>query len=242
MGEGKIRDAMVFTPVLRLEAETVKAVFNLSWDGSISWLFQRDNPQEIIGDLARSGGARKAGILNHLHQFKRGRETFLAGRWDAMLVVESDIIPPQDALRRLAAVMNGTPRVRGADVAYGVYRFRASDVVNVFELYPSKNGRMPRNPGESLSVHPHLLKRAVKLGVYPCSGAGFGCTLIRRRVLEEIEFRIEEQNGAHCDSYWIRDVLRAGFSQAADMRVACGHKDTSGEVVWPKLPENLTPP
>ena len=222
-GKGEIKDIMVFTPVYRLEPETVEAVLALEWDGAITWVFQRDNPQEIIGDLARSGDARKAGILNHLHQYKRGRETFLQGRYDAMLIVESDMIPPRDALTRLAAVP--------ADVIYGVYRFRASDVINIFELYPGT----PRNIVESLSIHPHLLKRAVKLGVYPCSGAGFGCTLIRRRVLERLELRIDERNSAHCDTYFSTDVLRAGFRQAAEMRVVCGHKNTNGEVLWPRL-------
>jgi len=238
----KIKDVMVFTPVYRLESATVEAILGgspstvlkdglgtspvrsagLEWDGSITWILQRDNPL-VVGDQAHSGEARKAGILNNLHQMQRARETFLAGRYEALLVVESDMIPPKDALIRLAAV--------GTDVAYGVYRFRTSDVINIFELYPGK----PNNPGESLSLHPHLLRRAMKLGVYPCSGAGFGCTLIKRRVLERLEFRIDERDSVHADTYFCRDVLQAGFSQAAEMRVVCGHKDESGEVLWPEL-------
>lgn len=237
-----IQDVMVFTPVLRLEPETRQAIFSLEWEHAITWVFQRDNPVEIQGDMNRSGEARKAGIMNHLHQFERGRETFLKGNYDALLIVESDIIPPRDALVRLAAVLVGrathaSPLHVPVHVAYGVYTFRSSEVVNVFELYPSKNGVMPRNPGESLSVHPHLLKRAVKLGVYPCSGAGFGCTLIRREVVEAIPFRLESNVSVHCDTFWIRDVMKAGFRSAADFGVVCGHKDETGEVLWPELPK-----
>lgn len=229
-----VRDVMVFTPVYRLESETVESVLNLSWDWAITWVLQRDNPVRIVGDLNKSGEARRQGISNNLHQMQRARETFLQGRYDAMLVVESDIIPPRDALVRLAAMIE-----QGIDVAYGVYRFRTSDVINIFELYPVNNGLGPGNPGESLSIHPHLLRRALRLGVYPCSGAGFGCTLIRRRVLEAVEFRVDERESAHADSYWIRDVLKAGFRSAAEMRVVCGHKDEEGRVLWPKLGEEL---
>lgn len=228
-----LRDIMVFTPVYRLESETVEAVLNLEWPGPITWVFQRDNPNEIVGDLNKSGDARRAGIWNHLHQYQRGRETFLAGKYDAMLVIESDIIPPRDALKKLAAVQ--------ADVVYGVYRFRVNDVINIFELYPDKEGKRPRNIGESLSLHPHLLRRAVKLGVYPCSGAGLGCILIKRKVLEAIDFRLEDKNGGHCDTLFSGDAMQAGFRQAAEMSVICGHKHEppyeggDGEVLWPRL-------
>lgn len=199
-------DVLVFTPVYRLEPETVAAVMALEWDGPISWLFQRDNP---------TGNGRE----NILHQYIRGRETFLAGRYDAMLVIESDIIPPPDTLKRLAAL--------GSDVAYGVYRFRHSDIINVFERYPGT----PRNEGESLSIWPEKLADALRRGHLPCSGGGLGCALIRRRVLEAIPFRNEE-TGA-CDTPFNRDVMRLGYRQMADMGVTCGHKDEMGKVIWP---------
>lgn len=204
------RDVLVFTPVYRLEPETVAAVLALEWDGPLSWLFQRDNP---------TGSGRE----NILHQYVRGREVFLAGRWDAMLVVESDIIPPADTLVRLAALE--------ADVAYGVYRFRHTDIINVFERYAGT----PRNEGESLSIRPEKLAEALRRGSTLCSGGGTGCTLIRRHVLEVIQFRQEET--AHCDTYFNRDVLHGGFTQRADMSIICGHKDETGAVIWPQWAE-----
>lgn len=200
-------DVLVFTPVYRLEPEMVQAVAALEWDGPLTWLFQRDNPTDN-------------GRENILHQYIRGRETFLNGRWDAMLVIESDIIPPADTLLKLDALQ--------ADVAYGVYRFRHSDNINIFERYPGT----PRNEGESLSIRPEKLADALSRGFIPCSGGGIGCTLIRRNVLEVIQFRQEET--AHCDTYFNRDVLHRGFTQRADMSVVCGHKDETGAVIWPQ--------
>lgn len=212
-------DVLVFTPIWRLEPETVKAVVDLEWDGPKSILLQDDNPHPE----QRDGLKRK--VFNHLHQYQRARELFLAGRFDAMLIVESDIIPPRDALQKLAAL--------DTDIGYGVYRFRLSNVVNIFELYPGK----PRNVGESLSIRPERLQAAVDQGVVDCSGAGFGCTLIQRHVLEQIPFRVEwPKNGGHCDTPFVRDALRHGFEQRADMTVICGHKDETGEILWPELP------
>ena len=201
-------DVMVFCPVFRLEPETVDAIFALEHDGPITYLYQRDNPTPD-------------GHHNILHQYQRGRAAFLAGSYDAMLVVESDIIPPPDALTRLAALQ--------ADVAYGVYRFRVSPIINVFERYPEP----ARNMGESLSLHPGKLRTAVKRGRVECSGGGLGCVLIRRPVLEAIEFT--RRGPADCDTYFNEDVFRGGWSQWAAMDVICGHKNERGEILWPKL-------
>ena len=210
-----IRDILAFTPVYRLEPETVKALFALQWEGPLSFLLQRDNP-----------GAN--GIENHYHQYVRGRETFLRGPHDALLVVESDIIVPPDALARLAAL--------DCDVAYGVYVFRskASQVVNIFERYPDNSGRPARNIGESLTVR-GLWGEAQRRGVVPCSGGGLGIILIKRHVLEAVPFTMPEdpRGKTFCDSPWTQAVYSAGYTMRADTRVICGHKDTDGEIFWP---------
>lgn len=205
-----IERVQVFTPVYRLEPETVAAIFALQWSGALSWVFQRDNPYPDDGRL------------NILHQYQLGRKRFLAGDDEALLVIESDIIPPPDALLKLAAL--------DADVAYGVYRFRQSAVINIFERYPGQ----PRNEGESLSLHPAKLRRAVAAGQVVCSGGGLGCALIKRPVLERFDFRLE--SGGYCDTYFNRDVMRARLTQMAEMSVVCGHKDEDGTIQWPKLP------
>ncbi len=199
---------MVFTPYgPRLEPETVQAALALRWPaGSIRHVFQYDNPHA-------------EGRENILHQYQQAREWFLAGRDEAMLVIEADIIPPADTLLKLNRL--------GADVAYGVYQFRHSPVINIFERYPGN----PRNEGESLSIYPGKLHQALKFGKVEISGGGLGCALIQRHVLEAIEFR-HEKTGA-CDTYFNRDVMRWGFKQMADMSVVCGHKDEFGNVIWP---------
>lgn len=215
-----IRDVLVFVPVYRLEPETVESVLSLQWDGPLSWLFQRDNPLAE----AECEDERVRGVLNHLHQYRRGRETFLQGRHDAMLVIESDIIAPPDTLQRLAAL--------DVDVAYGAYIFRRSRHINLYHHY----GEGARNPGEPLTVMPGGWEQAKRRGVVRVSGAGLGCVLIKRHVLEAVDFRTlspDMSPRVHCDSWFTTDVYAAGFQQWADTAVLCGHKDTDGVVLWP---------
>ena len=215
-----VKDVLVFTPVLRLEPETLEAIFSLEWDGPIGYLFQRDNP------IPEQRDTMKRSVMNHLHQYQKARRLFLASEHDALMIVESDIIPPKDALQKLAAL--------DADCAYGVYRFHASNVINVFERY--HNNPPARNVGESLSVHPRRLKAAVRQGIYECSGSGFGCLLVTKDVLNQVPFRTEwPKNGAHCDTWWTNDVYKQGFTQVADMSVICGHKNKDGVILWPEM-------
>lgn len=212
-------DVLVFTPVYRLETQTIEAVFSLEWDGPVSFLLQRDNP-------FKDGHGKNDGYANHYHQYIKGRDYFLRGDYEAMLIIESDIIVPPDALTKLAAL--------DVDVAYGCYLFRNQmcPVVNVFERYPDRAGRPARNPGESLSVRGDMWEKAKAKGVVACSGGGFGCVLVKRHVMEAIPMRLEKSG--HCDSPWTGDVYRAGYSMYADTSVICGHIDEDGNVLWPE--------
>jgi hypothetical protein len=211
-------DVMVFTPVHRLEPQTVQALLALEpGDGAVTLVLQRDNPR-------RTDDARADGWSNHLHQYQRGLELFQASRCDAMLVVESDMIPPPDALVRLAALP--------ADVAFGCYVFRqgTGDVVNVLERY-HRWPKQARNIGESLSVR-GLWETAQEQGVIDCSGSGLGCTLIRRPVLEQAPFEAQPDNGFF-DWHWVQTVYAQGWRMMADCNLHCGHVTPDGRVLWP---------
>ncbi len=157
----------------------------------------------------------------------------MQGRYDAMLVIESDIIPPPSTLHRLAAL--------DADVAYGTYMFRvheynlgAKPVVNLYHRYKVPNGRA-RNIGKSLSLIDGAWPPAER-GPIEVSGAGFGCVLIKRHVLEEIDFRTLNPDltpMVHCDMWFTQDAWTTGCEMLADTRVICGHKTPEGEVLWP---------
>lgn len=199
---------MTFTPYgNRLEPETVTAVTGLDWSGEITHVFQH---------APQTGNAHE----DILYQYKRGRELFLNSDCDYMLVIESDIIPPADTLQKLMEL--------DADCGYGVYVFRKSPVINIFEKYYQG----AKNQGSSLSLSAQKLRRAIKARRIECTGAGLGCVLIKRHILDLIDFRLAPN--AHCDTWFNIDVMRGGFSQMADMTVICGHKREDGLILWPE--------
>ena len=155
-----------------------------------------------------------ADLRNVLAQFERGRALALAGGYDAMLTVEHDMRLPGDALQLLWDT--------GAPVAYGVYVLRhGAEVLNAWEKLPGNS----LNMGESYTLRRDRLQTAIKQGVVPVSGVGFGCTLIRRNVMERIPFRSGGDGTEAPDMPFARDCLKLNLAQVAHFGVACGHWD-----------------
>lgn len=129
-------------------------------------------------------------------QYMRARELFLAGDYDALLTVEHDMVIPSDAAALLWQA--------DAPVAYGVYRLGMGLTLNA------------RGMGG------HLCKDRIETDIADVLGVGLGCTLIRRSVLEAIEFRYHELTGT-CDESFATDCIQHGYRQVARFDVACGH-------------------
>jgi hypothetical protein len=164
-------------------------------------------------------------------QYNHARLLCLEGGYDALLTIECDMVVPPDALRRLLAT--------GADVAYGLYVLRRPpfewncySVIDGMQAYPLS------------LVAPE--RAAAQWGqVVAVDGIGFGCTLIRRRVLEAFPFRASGDTHAdgkpsYNDWYAAQDYTSAGFTQVCDTGLVCGHIHPTDEhgtmnpsVIWP---------
>lgn len=206
---------LAFTPVYRLEPETVQAICTQDYGDGFDALFGVDNPHSQAD----------RGKRNVLHQYSNGRDTFLRGDWAAMWIVESDIIPPPNALSEMVKIM-----ADGADVVYLPYLFRQpwpkQEVTNITKY----------NPGAPDRGHVYNYSdkyRPVPSGIIRCSGSGLGCVLVSRAVAEAIPFRHGDWRG-HCDTHWNTDVYKAGYVQMANMNLFCGHKTPEGNILWPQ--------
>lgn len=190
---------LAFTPTYgdALRPETAASIVGQRWVGEVVWVVGRYNPHP------------SPDLRNVFEQYRQGREVALAGGYDALWTVEHDMVLPPDALQKLWDV--------NAPVAYGVYMLRhGSNVLNAWEHAAG------RNLGMSLSLYPERLEQAKRRGIVEVSGVGFGCTLIRRAVLESIPFRPDDKAKAP-DIPFATDCLRAGIRQVAHFGVACGH-------------------
>jgi len=187
------------------------SILDLRWsDGSqVDTIFLVDGDEDI----------RWANLCRKLNEARR---IALDGGYDALLTVESDIIVPQDALEKLAAVE--------ADVVYGLFVLR-------FPPYHWNVTPRIRPWGQVrfLSEDPEAA-RAAWGKVIPCEGHGQAIGLIRTRVLEAIEFRNPHPDLRAQDWYFSFDCQRLGFSQMAHLGVVCGHINPCKHgdyVLWP---------
>lgn len=196
----------------RIYDRTWRSIMALHWPEPLDMAFGKHDMQRY----PQNG----QGGIDLLEKYKQARTLTLEGGYDALLTVEADMIVPKAAIERLTRAE--------ADVAYGLYVSRHG---KHHWLAYAQVGADYRATGFSQS--PELCQDAWGK-VVETKGIGLGCTLIWRRVLEKIEFRLPETVVAN-DWFFALDVDAAGFRQVHDCGVVCGHIDgnTGRKVFWP---------
>lgn len=161
----------------------------------------------IVIETASSSNMNRLDDLCWKHN--EARRLTLAGGYDALLHIDADMIVPIDTVDRLSRVP--------ADVCYGLYVSR-------------------RDPWRWLcftdrAMNMTLNERLPAAGEWQESyGAGMGCTLIHRHVLEQMYFR---HNGHTGSDWWFAvDCANTGIRQMHDLGCVCGHIRHDG-VAWP---------
>lgn len=195
-------NVLIFTPTytgFTMRPETERSV-RAQCEPGVRWEISTFNPYAAPD------------LRNVFEQYRRGREMALAGGYEAMLTVEHDMVLPDGALRRLLE----TP----APVVYGAYVLRHGMRMSNLWRY---EGNV--NLGQSLTLYPGEMDgyRREQAVVRVC-GVGFGCTLIRRSVLEQLEFRRDDVSGTP-DLPFARDCLAAGIVALGRLDVGCDHFD-----------------
>jgi len=170
----------------------------------VDWLLTNENP--FHGQFWPQNVA-----LN----LNKAREIVLSMGYEYLMIVESDVIIPKDALIRLMDVT-------GPDiVTCGLYRCRPSTHKTTAYMIGKINEDNP------------LMQRNILLGkdfeygeVIEVTHTGFGCVLIPRNVLERIEF----DEGIDVTFCW--NCRKLGILLLCHTGVRCGHKDRDGRIYW----------
>lgn len=208
----------MFTPRLRVLGRALTSAYRMrqAWGKPIDCLeIQHDQP------FSTEKGAD--GNKNVLNLYKQARRIFLAdARYTHLLTIEDDMVVPPDALEKLMAL--------DVDVAYSLYcwRWGPPHRLSAYRyLYPDNGCSWGTD-------EPHTARRYMETGTaVDVAGVGLGCTLIKRSVLEAIDFRI---GGAPANDWWFAvDCQQAKVRQVAHFGVQCGHirLDPSARVIWP---------
>lgn len=162
---------------------------------------------------------------NVLHQYRAAEVLIHERGYRALFCVEHDMWVQEDALDKLDEV--------DAPVVYGLYMLRHhKPVVSAFRAIKAAYPDMP------LTYYPDELREAYKQDVIQVSGAGFGCTLIRRDALELIPFREADSGNPIPDMPFAQDCMRLGVKQMCRMDVRCGHYH-KGAWLWPDPEEEV---
>lgn len=197
-----------------------RALCDATWESlqAVEW------PHELDYYFMRNDEPDTPHAFNLRDKFNRAREVALAQNYDALWIVESDMIVPPHALQRMA-------RANG-DIVYALYCSRRAghywlatdDNSRVIERFVSRTGRAKEVWGK----------------VAQTQGLGTGCTLIHRAALEKVEFRCEpeadeESKTGAPDWYLAIDAEKAGLRQVHDFGVVCGHiiNPDPLKIVWP---------
>ena len=198
------------TPAMR--PECAASVQMQVFDGAYEHLVTTDNPYPL-------------GNRNVYHQYLRIRETFLAGPWDALLTLEHDHrLPDAYALQR----MYDTP----AELVYAPYMLRHG--MRVLSTWKYINDR---NLGSSWSNSDEDVAKAREAVIWPVCGVGFGCTLMRRGVVERVPFREWTPMSVSApDMPFAEDTIRAGIRPVGRFDVPVEHWD-AGEWIDPYMTE-----
>jgi hypothetical protein len=159
-------------------------------------------------------------LRNVVAQYQRAWGIALDGGYDALLTVEDDMVLPIDAIEKLYKTE--------APVVYGVYMLRHG--TKTLSAWRYENSR---NMGMSLSLYPNEAKEAFERGWARVCGVGWGCTLIRREVLERVNIR-STGGGDAGDIAFATDCVQANILQIARFDVPCLHIEPNGNVLDPK--------
>jgi len=148
----------------------------------------------------------------------QGRNTIanyaIQNNYDYLFAIDADIEVPSDALEKMLSY--------DKDFICGMYRMRRPE--EVIEIYDTGYRLLP----------PTLLKTMD--GLLQVGGCGFGCVLVKTKVLEAIGYPQFEYHQAYRfdqvfseDNDFCRKATNKGFKLYCDTSIRCRHK---GTVMW----------
>lgn len=192
----------------RLHPLTAAAIESLDWPAMPIAYGRNDSATNHYTDLC--------------DKHDQARDMALYGGYDALFLVEADMVIPPDALRKLATL--------DVPVAYGLYVRR----------YPPYEWlaltKLTSDDHEFVSADANYARQWLGDGTQAIEtcGVGLGCTLIRRDVLEKLSFR--QWRGMADDWAFALDCCAYGIPQFTHTGVVCGHV-SDDVVLWPAVDE-----
>lgn len=166
------------------------------------------------------------------------RRKLLEGDYEYLLFVESDLLPDKNLLQRL---LNYGKKVVGSTYFIGTGNVKVPCIfladVAIKGMGATRPLGLTRDPetGENKDYDPEEIKKFIGTGLRQVHGCGFGCTLIKREVLEDIKFWCDERfDNKHSDVYFYLDMERNNIPVFVDTDHVIPHYPSRWDLVEDK--------
>jgi len=135
------------------------------------------------------------------------RTKFLEGDYTHLFILEQDLIPPKDIIEQLLA--------HDKDVVGGWYyitKVPRPCLCREWKLIDMK-----------FTPIPPLMINMAKEKLMKCFSTSFGVSLIKRKVMEEIKFKVYKTFTQHADTWFFFDCEKKGFEVYTDTGLLIPH-------------------
>lgn len=209
----------------RIYPRTQACIDQLQWPKPLDILYMRSVDDHIV-----PSPTDKANLYHHFDDLRvkhvRAREILLSSNvYDSILFIESDMIFQPDSLLKLAEMDH-------TDVAYALYCSRHQNAIRGYYRWLAF-WNVSDERSMTYCARPSTAKAAWGK-VKPSEGAGLGFTLVKRHVLEKIQFMAHITHMVADDWMFALSCLGYGFKQYHHFGVPCGHILHDGaHAIWP---------
>ncbi len=157
-----------------------------------------------------------------IHSRNMIREVLLKNKYDYFLSLEQDVIPPLDVIERL--MRHQQPIVSGVYYKEFVvtYKLKGKPIKTTKKIMPLICTLLP---GMEHTDRAHLCSAEEVAGnkFFKIRGAGLGCILIHRSILEHVAFRSDVERGTFDDLCFSNDMYKKNIPMYVDTSVKCRH-------------------
>jgi GT2 family glycosyltransferase len=238
--------------------EYLEAIKNLTYSNYDIYLVDNSTTTEFFKELQKQVPSERscAEIQNVKEKIAATRNVLrkkVLENYDYFLSLEQDVIPPKNVIEQLLqhkkAIVSGvyySPYpVMGKQQLFPVlYRWLKKEeqehlIKNketLRKINPELYKELEKNKYDftkvRVKVKPQEVEEAKLMKVKQC---GLGCVLIKKEVLEKIEFRIDKTTDGFDDATFCDDTLEKGYELYVDTRVKCKHLIKNRPWKWEEI-------
>jgi glycosyltransferase involved in cell wall biosynthesis len=165
----------------------------------------------------------------------QARELALAGGYNYLCFVDSDVVFHPDTLARIYDTMT----TYDPAAVYGLYVVRKHPHWWCCTIDMNYRG-VGKALHYTLSNDSHAARLMWNEPALHVTGIGFGMTLINTEILTQVHFRYVEESNQYEDYWFGYDIKQLGYVQMMNMTARLGHiMSDCKSVVWPNNGETL---